>query len=113
MKIQDYSRLVALVAKVEAKRGNYEDLDSALSQIDNVADTDLWLETYDRLQAAKRALKKAYAEFRKELESSEETSFLGAEVSYSYDQSDRNYYCYAKHAILKQAMHVEFEDYRH
>lgn len=107
MTIQEYSKLIALVAKVETKKQVYNDKKDALNAIDSTNDPDAWLEAYDNYKKAQNGVKAAYKEFRKNIET-EEYRYLAHEFTCSLDKSDSRFFWCVRYEILREAKHVEF-----
>ena len=122
MTIQQYSELIAMVAKIETMVEQLKGLKKKCDEISaeqaeayhNKADiekvneiNDRWLAAYNERAKMERKIKKAHKEFRAKIET-EELDYLASEVRYSSDSSDGNFYWYVRYAILREAKHVEF-----
>lgn len=123
MNIQKFSELVAMMAKIEAKREELQDLNYNMDVLTDKAaannfvyideERDEYLSAYDRKKKAERSLKKALADFRKAVESDEETAFYANQCKYSIDKSDLSYYDRVKWNIMKDATNVRFGNYKY
>lgn len=123
MNIQKFSELVAMMAKIEAKRDELQDLNYNMDVLTDKAaannfvyideERDEYLSAYDRKKKAERSLKKALADFRKAVESDEETAFYANQCKYSIDKSDLSYYDRVKWNIMKDATNVRFGNYKY
>ena len=58
-------------------------------------------------------MKKALTDFRKAIESDEETAFYANQCKYSIDKSDLAYYDRVKWNIMKDATNVRFGNYKY
>lgn len=122
MNIQEYSELVALIAKIESKRVV---LSKFVKEADAISDeqgiaykendeekikdvNDRWLAAYEKLRIAERSLVRAYKEFRKKIDT-DEYRYFAHMFAYSVDKSDRNFYYIARRNILEKGIHIEFE----
>lgn len=112
MTIKQITDLLTLTSKVEEKRAKCDEIDSQLEEIIVENNPDLWLSTYDQYKKAKRNLNKAYADFRKVFTESE-IGYLANKYKYLTDNSDKNFYYYARYDILKETQHVKFQEIKH
>ena len=121
MNIQKFSELVAMMAKIETKRDELQDLNYNMDVLTDKAaannfvyideERDEYLSAYDRKKKAERSLKKALADFRKAVESDEETAWYASQCRYAADKSDLAYYDRVKWNILKDATNVKCSNY--
>ena len=109
MNIQEYNEIITLIAKVETKKEVYEKLDAEFKGVNSIQDADRWMELYDKTTRARKAMKKAYADFRKKIDN-EEYGYLAHMFRYSQDQSDKNFYYYASREIIyRESQRIRFE----
>ena len=123
MNIQKFSELIAMMAKIEAKREELQDLSNRMDILTDEAaannfiyddeSRDNYLSAYDSKKKAERCLKKALNDFRKAIESDEETAFYANQCKYSIDKSDLAYYDRVKWNIMKDATNVRFGNYKY
>ena len=121
MNIQKFSELVAMMAKIEAKRDELQDLNYNMEVLTerivgnnfiyDDESRDNYLSTYDRKNKARRSLKKLLADFRKAVESDEDTAWYASQCKYAADKSDIAYYDRVKWNILKDATNVKCSNY--
>jgi hypothetical protein len=121
MNIQKFSELVSMMAKIEAKRDELQDLNYNMDVLTDQAaannfvyddeSRDNYLAAYDRKKKAERQLKKALADFRKAVESDEDTAWYASQCRYAADKSDIAYYDRVKWNILKDATNVKCSNY--
>lgn len=123
MNIQKFSELVAMMAKIEAKREELQVINYQMDiLVDAAADNKFiydeesrenYISTYDSKKKAERSLKKALNDFRKAIESDEETAFYANQCKYNIDKSDLSYYDRVKWNIMKDATNVRFGNYKY
>lgn len=121
MNIQKFSELVAMMAKIEAKREELQDLNYNMDVLTDQAaannfvyddeSRDNYLQAYDRKKKAERSLKKSLVDFRKAVESDEDTAWYANQCKYAVDKSDIAYYDRVKWNILKDATNVKCGNY--
>lgn len=122
MTIQQYSELIAQVAKIETMSEAKNELKKKLDEIskeqdkayNNKADYNTtielgerWLATYDEISKLERKIKKAHKVLRATIEDGE-FSYLASNVRYSVDKSDSNFYWYTRYTILNEGRHIVF-----
>ena len=109
MNIQEYSKFISLIAKIEAKRADYAKIDNEFTGLDCIKDADTWMAVYAKKTKAEKSLQKAYADFRKKFDN-EEYRHLSYMFRYSSDKSDKNFYYYtSRHILYKVSQDVKFE----
>lgn len=122
MTIQQYSELIAQVAKIESKkahikelkekeRASNEEFNKAYADKYDIVELnacrDRWLDDYDEYEKEEKSLKRMLRAFRAKLDK-DEFSYLTREFRYSEDKSDRNFYWSVRYSILREANHIEF-----
>ena len=122
MTIQQYSELIAKVAKIETMAEFKNKLKKKLDEISKEQDkayndkadynttnelSKRWLLTYDEISKLDRKIKKAHKVLRTTVENSE-FSYLASDARHSLDKSDKNFYWCTRYAILKEGKHIEF-----
>ena len=115
--------LVEMMAKIEAKREELQDLNNRMDILTDEAaannfiyddeSRDNYLSAYDSKKKAERSLKKVLNDFRKAVESDEETAFYANQCKYSINESDLAYYDRVKWNIMKDATNVRFGNYKY
>lgn len=122
MKIQQYSELITLVAKIEMKKGELAESNQALDLISDemmaaqkahdaekcFTTGNEWLEAHDGNKKIQRALNKLYKEFRVKIDT-DELRHIAHWFTYASDKSDREFYACARYELLKEASHIEYE----
>ena len=105
------AKVDARQAKVYELTGNFENLEKRIAENGFVYDEesrDKWLEYYDEKKKAERALKKAFAEFRKAIEGDDEISHIANRYNYCDGKSDKAFYERTRWALLEEYRHIEF-----
>lgn len=118
MNIQQFSNLIALMAKVEDKKAKYEELSNRVDELMRQAEVrdftyndeqrDAYIVAYDAYKKAQKALKKAYKEFRSAVANDEEIGYM-AESSYHRHYDDADFYYYLRWSVLEEYRHIRFE----
>lgn len=122
MNIQEYSALIAQVAKIETMKAQLKEMKSKMdsisveqaeayhigADIEKVNEiNDRWLSAYKERDKMERKIKKEYKSFRAKIET-EEYSYLASDFRYSSDSGDASFYWYVRYKLLREATQIEF-----
>lgn len=108
MKIQDYTKMMAQIAKVEEKREQYNYFDAQLDAIDCIAKPYEWNLAYQAERKAAKAVRKAYKDFRNMIETSEELGHI-SEGYMMKKKNDRDFYLAVRWTVIEESRHIHFE----
>lgn len=98
MKIQDYTKMMAQIAKVEEKREQYNYFDAQM-------DASL---AYQAERRAAKAVRKAYKDFRNMIETSEELGHI-SEGYMMKKKNDMDFYLAVRWTVIEESRHIHFE----
>lgn len=110
MNIQSYTKMMAMIAKVEEKREQYDYFDAQLRQMDDQYLTKPyeWGLAYEAERKAAKAVRKAYKDYRKMVTTDEEINHIGQSYSHRI-MCNRDFYLRTRWAIIEEARHIQFE----
>lgn len=101
---------MAMIAKVEEKREQYDYFDGQLQSMNDQYRTKPyeWSLAYEAERKAAKAVRKAYKDYRKMITTDEEINYIGA--SYTYKRMcDRDFYLHTRWTLIEEARHIKFE----
>lgn len=121
MNIQQFSKLTAMITKIETKRTQYDNACKALDAVDekiyangyktNGELATEWCDAYEAQKRVKRQLDKLYRDFRAMVVSNEDINYLAERNKYAADKSDKAFYIRVRWNVLDETRHIEFENH--